>query len=359
MAAGDDNSAFELWIRDNLAPTRSSVALGPSEAEGVSGVARSSGVEIPLTHEYPGHWRDNGVVWDFVWSLIGAKRILDIGTTDGWPGLRLAKYFPSVVGIDADNGSVRRAQGNAYNMRTENVRFCVMDPKNMAFADGSFDGVATSGAFERTGDAAAAAREAFRVLKPGGMLRVYYQTGQTEGSEQELVSISRDTDGEVHYTYVHRAGRRGEDAGPFSREYHVRIDPARLDDRRLLGKACARTSEGRFVELTNAPELGVPLLEDVLLGVTTAGWFEVRYLSASDMIKVLSDAGFENVRTTYPGSEVAYRIYRSLSLVRLPDQLKRDFEPICRAAGRLATELDAPMTYNGPVTARKPLDGEL
>jgi len=356
MAQPEDPSPIERWMHRELKPTQAGAARRRSELRRLKGTLQLPSVDVPLSHEYPGHWRDNGMVWDIVWSLSGARRVLDVGTADGWPALRLAKYFPHVVGIDASPGSVEAAQGNARRLGIENARFCAMDPTAMGFADASFDGAVAAGTLEGAGGAAATVCEMFRALKPGGTVRVYYETFGPAVGEEEMVSVCPAADGSVRYVYVRRSARGPGGGGPFERAYCVDIDPARLADRRALGKACARTGPGRFVELEAAPELGIGLLEEVSPGFLSASWFESEYMSARRLIEILEDAGFENVRTTYAGAELSYRIYRSLSLSRLPDELKRDFEPICRAAGRLATELDAPLPSNGPVSARKPLE---
>ncbi len=86
-------------------------------------------------------------------------------------GLDLARIPPGVevLGIDISPAMLRRARSKAG----AGVRQELMDAQRLALPDSSFDAVLASLILSVVPDGAAAMREAWRVLRPGGRLAIF------------------------------------------------------------------------------------------------------------------------------------------------------------------------------------------
>jgi SAM-dependent methyltransferase len=103
------------------------------------------------------------------------ERVLDMGTGPGEPAITIARLVgPSghVTGIDLSENMVSIAQRVATARGERNVVFRTMDCGDLKLADGSFDAVVSSFGFQIFTDPEAAAKEALRVLRPGGRIAV-------------------------------------------------------------------------------------------------------------------------------------------------------------------------------------------
>lgn len=101
-------------------------------------------------------------------------RILDAGCTVGHNTLPWARVFPAaqVTGIDVSPPLVRYAAARAASLGVANVAFRQMNATRLAYPDASFDVVFSSMFLHELPlkDIRAFFREAYRVLKPGGLL---------------------------------------------------------------------------------------------------------------------------------------------------------------------------------------------
>ena len=97
------------------------------------------------------------------------ERWLDVGTGAGAVALRLARLGADVTGIDPAYGLIEAARRRAADEGLE-VAFDVGDAESLPYGDAAFDGVASSMGMIFAPDHAAVAREATRVLRPGGRL---------------------------------------------------------------------------------------------------------------------------------------------------------------------------------------------
>ncbi|HYK93009.1 MAG TPA: methyltransferase domain-containing protein [Thermoplasmata archaeon] len=103
------------------------------------------------------------------------ERVLDMGTGPGEPAMTIARFVgPTghVTGIDLAERMVESARGESTRRGLTNVEFQVMDCAVLGFPDSSFDVVVSRFGFQIFTDPDAAAREAFRVLRPGGRIGV-------------------------------------------------------------------------------------------------------------------------------------------------------------------------------------------
>jgi 2-polyprenyl-6-hydroxyphenyl methylase/3-demethylubiquinone-9 3-methyltransferase len=102
--------------------------------------------------------------------LRASDRVLELGCGYGRIALRLAETAAHVVGIDTSRESIAMAGGLAG--RSAGIEFVTMDALDLSFADGEFDAVicAQNGICAFGVDQLTLAREALRVVRPGGIL---------------------------------------------------------------------------------------------------------------------------------------------------------------------------------------------
>lgn len=103
------------------------------------------------------------------------ERVLDLGTGPGEPALTIGrKVGPTghVFGVDLSEAMIDLARRTAEAQGLRNVEFRPMDCTTLEFPDGSFDAVTSSFGFQIFTDPEKAAREAHRVLRPGGRIAV-------------------------------------------------------------------------------------------------------------------------------------------------------------------------------------------
>ena len=108
-------------------------------------------------------------------------RILDVGVGTG---LSLSDYSPTtrLCGVDISEPMLRKAQGRVRALGLKNVEtLAVMDAKNLAFADASFDAVVAQYVITAVPDPEATLDEFVRVLKPGGEIILVNHLGAESG----------------------------------------------------------------------------------------------------------------------------------------------------------------------------------
>ena len=102
--------------------------------------------------------------------LRGGEKILDVCTGTGKLALLLSGKVGEegeVTGVDFSREMLSEAV-KKLNGRPHNVRFDQSNAKDLHFPPNSFDAVTVSFGMRNIADTAAALREAYRVLKPGG-----------------------------------------------------------------------------------------------------------------------------------------------------------------------------------------------
>ncbi|MCC6442319.1 MAG: class I SAM-dependent methyltransferase [Armatimonadetes bacterium] len=104
-------------------------------------------------------------------------RILDFGPGDGWPSLEVASFVEEVVGVDASERRVAECARNARRIGVQNASFIHVPAGNpLPFEKQTFDGSVAASSIENSPDPEAVLSEIFRVLRPGGCLRVSYES---------------------------------------------------------------------------------------------------------------------------------------------------------------------------------------
>src|SRR5437763_3952299 len=108
-------------------------------------------------------------------------RILDVGVGTG---LSLSDYSPStkLCRVDISEPMLRKAQQRVRALNLCNVEtLAVMDAKNLAFADASFDAVVAQYVITAVPDPERTLDDFIRVLKPGGELILVNHIGAESG----------------------------------------------------------------------------------------------------------------------------------------------------------------------------------
>jgi len=99
-----------------------------------------------------------------------ADMVLDVASGTGEPGLSIAKKLGAgkVVISDLSEKMIRIAEDKAARSGIKNIETAVCDVCELPFADQSFDAVSCRFGFMFFPDMLLAAKEMYRVLKPGG-----------------------------------------------------------------------------------------------------------------------------------------------------------------------------------------------
>ena len=103
-------------------------------------------------------------------ALNGGEFVLDLCSGTGKLALLISEQVRkggAVIGVDFSEEMLNEAK-NKVSPRLSNISFAVSDAKNLTFQDKTFDSVTVSFGMRNIIDSAAALREAYRVLKPGG-----------------------------------------------------------------------------------------------------------------------------------------------------------------------------------------------
>lgn len=97
-------------------------------------------------------------------------RVVDLGCGWGTFDFALADRVGSIVGIDFSERSIEICRGRLRDHPTENLEFLCADAGDTGMKEGSCDVVLAADLFEHLypEDSARVAREAFRILAPGG-----------------------------------------------------------------------------------------------------------------------------------------------------------------------------------------------
>jgi demethylmenaquinone methyltransferase/2-methoxy-6-polyprenyl-1,4-benzoquinol methylase len=124
-------------------------------------------------------------------ELRGGEKVLDVCTGTGKLAFLLSKKVGkegSIYGIDFSKEMLSEAE-KKLNSQSSNISFAFSDAKDLNFPDNSFNAVTVSFGMRNIIDIAAALREAYRVLKPGGRFCCLELTPPTDRRIKPLYTV--------------------------------------------------------------------------------------------------------------------------------------------------------------------------
>lgn len=261
-------------------------------------------VYVPFDAARRGHFVDRGQILDFV-AATGGGRVLDFGPGDGWPSLLMAPMVDEVVGVDGSRHRVAICKANARRLGIQNVRFVRAAPQGpLPLEDESFDAVTAASSVEQTPDVRATLAELRRVLRPGGRLRMSYESlGVYRGGREREVSII----GDRLYSRLLILDRDAD--AETVRHMALAFD---MPKAHLVGLFALEGSRPAFAGLT--PQVLGRLREHL---VEAAGW-TTRHPSCRTWLALLEEAGFSSARATWDGGRLAGELFDRLPQAERP-----------------------------------------
>lgn len=336
----DHVDVFE-WIRRELKPRSCN-----SEELIYNHMESQSERSLPLIYQpfdlaKKSHWRDRGAAYDYLYATDGPhKRLLDFGPGDGWPSLIVAPFATQVIGVEGSHRRVEVCTQNAARLGIPNTEFVYVAPEtHLPFEDGAFDGVMAASSVEQTPDPRATLVELFRVLRPGGLLRIAYESlnRYRNGRHRDmwLYSIDSCKCGLI----LEDRDIEGERAVRYGLMYAVARDKL---------KAAALDKSGAL----NLENISVSFLESTRSSLTDARVCATIHPSGRTLGTWLGDIGFGEVMPTHSGIHAAGELFDNWPGGEWPkdmESLDRLLMPIVNTV----VHTPAPIELDPMITARK------
>ncbi len=337
-------TVLETWIVNECKPEESTSAEQTFGRMGQQAGGKLPVIDVPQDFREDAHVFDEARVRDFVSALPNAEKVLDIGFGDGWPLLRIAPFFSSVVGVDASQRRVDATQANIAKLGLANVTVKCQSSTKLEFRDASFDGVVAATAIEQSPDPYTALREVFRVLKPGGRFRILFESydQQDKGiAERVFLTENEDFLG-FHYALRHNPP-------PWERNYLVKFN--NTPETREAFKKLADLIERIGPNPALNPEVGIQFLELNQPAIAGASWYELEHFTSATMKQTLEEIGFVGVRVCYSAATLAKTLWPRVKDAGLTEAQVKD---MLAGLADVAVRLEAPFGSGEPVSAVKP-----
>ncbi len=328
------------WINENLKPENCT-----SDRFIYDDMDSQSGYCLPLIYQpfdssKRFHWADRGCLYDFLYSVDGeGKRILDFGPGDGWPSLIIAPYVKEVVGLDSSQKRVMVCSENARRLGILNARFTSYMPgSKIPFEDNYFDGIVASSSVEQTPNPWDTIKEFYRVLKPGGKLRIHYEAlnRYKDGEERDIWIHPLDDNSCILIMYF----RNIEDE--YADQYALSLDIGE----NKLSHMLSTDGKPSFKDIT------IDFLEGLRGNILSSKVCRTIHPSGKTYASWMKEAGFREVHPTCSGQHAALKVYDSLSKDSLPMDLE-GVDAAIRTAVKVAVGLEAPIETDPMLTVVK------
>ena len=298
-------------------------------------MASQSGYSLPIIYQpfdasKREHWNDRGAMFDYLFATHGAgKKLLDFGPGDGWPSLIVAPFAGEVVGVDGSERRVAVCTENAARMGIKNARFLHAAPGSpLPFSDDTFDGVMAASSIEQTPDPKAALRELYRVLKPGGRLRMHYENlSPYRGGQEQSAELRRAQEGTCWLTLYDRH-IEAENAIMI----HVRLN---LTPEKALEVINGGSQKLSFNDLTRS------VLEKLRENILETRRLALTHPSGVTYLHWLKEIGFTEANTTHNGIWFAERLFDQIGVPERPTDMA-GVDALLRPLVAIIVNMEAP-----------------
>lgn len=329
------------WIEEKLRPK-----LCTSEEFIYNEMDSQSGYSLPIIYQpFDGikksHWADRGSLFDYLYTINGEeKTLLDFGPGDGWPSLIIAPYVKKVIGLDSSIRRVEICTENARRLGITNAKFLNYSAGTaLPFEENSFDGIMAASSIEQTPNPKATLKELFRVLKPGGRLRIDYEamSRYRAGREKDVWIAKLNDDLCKLILYIRNIKEE------YAIQYGLNIAMSKNEVIKLLSQ------EEKVISFD---KINISFLEQIYSKILDTRICRLVHPSGNTLVSWLKEIGFEEIIPSYSGAVAALKLYDQYSETERPRDIKL-IDEVIKTVVKVVVQLRAPIEIDPMITAIK------